>query len=135
MKFIYPEVKITLFLRNKCKSKFIASNNIKEIYYDVKDLKSIRQKFEKRDYLFEVVDDPVSSEFREIYNKFIKLKAKKIIRVNWGGDLIKINFRIFSSPKTLNFINNIKKIIDKVKLGFYEPLYFFNEVKRILRKI
>ena len=135
LKFIYPKIKITLFLSSEIKSKFVLLDNINKIYYDINDKNNMSHKLSKKDYLFEIVDDPVSNEFREIYNKFLNLKAKKIIRVNWGGDLIKINNRLFSSPKTLNFLNNILKIIDKVKLGFYEPIYFYNEVKRILKKL
>lgn len=87
------------------------------------------------DFAFEVVDDPVASEFRENYEFFKRYRGKNRHRISWNGDVDLVNNWLWNSPNSVHYRSIAKKIWDRVKLGVHEPKYFWDELVRVSKKI
>tara|TARA_R110001592_G_scaffold362857_1_gene678561 strand:- start:10431 stop:12092 length:1662 start_codon:yes stop_codon:yes gene_type:complete len=94
-----------------------------------------QKKLSKKDLVIEVVDDPFSPEFRVSYQKYKYINGKKIIRVDWNGNISNVTSKFLNSPKMIYYKLNFKKIVNKIKLGIHEPTYFVNELSRVSKKI
>jgi len=133
LKTTFPEIEITLIINlngiNQTDSIF---ENINIISSDkIIDLKKIK----KKELVIEVVDDPNSNNFRNIYHNFRNIKAHKVLRVEWNGKINVLKYKLFNTPKILKLKADLKKIANKIKLGIHEPTYFINELTRVSKKI
>ena len=45
-----------------------------------------------------------------------------------------MKYRLFNTPKILKLKADLKKIVNKIKLGIDEPTYFLNELTRVTKK-
>jgi hypothetical protein len=132
LKTTFPDIEITLIIDLK------EINQTVSIYEDINlisseeilDLKNIR----KKDLVIEVVDDPNSSDFRNTYHNFRKIKGRRILRVAWSGKINVLKLKLFNTPKILKIKSDLKKVVSKIKLGIHEPTYFLNELSRISKK-
>ena len=130
---VFPKIKISfLYSKKLVEIDYNKSNNIEFVEIDKKeDLK----KFKRKELVIEVVDDPSNADFRKNYKIFTSIKGKYYLRVDWTGMVRLTKFKYINDPTLLNHKRNINKIVNKIKLGFYEPRYFISELKRIINKI
>lgn len=132
----FPNVKISLIVDNDVVEQY-RDNFIDIELISNRQLEELKQqqKLTKKDLVIEAVDDPVSPEFRNTYKKYKLLKGKKLMRVDWNGNIRILSSRFLGSPTMIYYNLNFKKIINKIKLGLYEPRYFVNELSRVSKKI
>ena len=135
LKSKFPELSITLIIQDDSKSivvdHFGEDGDVKLYYYKTNAIGLEYQKFSKKDLVIEVVDDPVSPVFRSMYDRFKNVSGTITYRVDWSGNTKKISSRFFNSPKFMHYKMLYRKIVDRLKLGMYEPTYFVNELKRM----
>ncbi len=134
----FPNIKITLIIssaNDNEDNKIPAIEGVDFVFYknDFSDKRSSH--FDKKDILIEVVDDPSSPEFRAMYSSFKVLTGKKILRIDWAGNIEEIKSRLFDSPAFLQYKTILHKINLRIKLGIHEPQYFIDEVKRVSKRI
>ena len=46
-----------------------------------------------------------------------------------------MKYKLFNTPKILKLKADLRKIVNKIKLGINEPTYFINELTRVSKKI
>lgn len=133
LKTTFPDIEITLIIDlNEINQKDSIFENINIISSDrVLDLKNIK----KKELVIEVVDDPNSNNFRDIYQNFRNIKGHKVLRVEWNGKINVLKYKLFNTPKILKLKADLRKIVNKIKLGINEPTYFINELTRVSKKI
>jgi hypothetical protein len=128
----FPDIKISLIVAEDINFDKSSINPAIELISHRELTK--KSKTEKRNFRIEVVDDPVANEFRNIYEKYRLLFGSKIIRINWNGDIEKINFSFLSSPRIIYYRDKYQKIMYRVKLGIKEPIYFIEEFGRLYKQ-
>lgn len=133
LKRTFPDIEITLIIDlNEINQKDSIFENITIISSDkILDLKNIK----KKELVIEVVDDPNSNNFRDIYQNFRNIKGHKVLRVEWNGKINILKYKLFNTPKILKLKVDLRKIVNKIKLGINEPTYFINELTRVSKKI
>jgi hypothetical protein len=133
LKTTFPDIEITLIIDiNEINQKDSIFENITIISSDkILDLKNIK----KKELVIEVVDDPNSNNFRDIYQNFRNIKGHKVLRVEWNGKINILKYKLFNTPKILKLKADLRKIVNKIKLGINEPTYFINELTRVSKKI
>lgn len=133
LKTTFPYIEITLIIDlNGINQKDSIFKNITIISSDkILDLKNIK----KKELVIEVVDDPNSNNFRDIYQNFRNIKGHKVLRVEWNGKINILKYKLLNTPKIIKLKADLRKIVKKIKLGIHEPTYFINELTRISKKI